>query len=465
MHIFKSNSSDGLDEKLSKPSTGVLAPLADASSSRILLAPIVSPQTATLAGSSASSAPGLTRIIDSVITAGVVSNITVPLTSEYAPEAANEDLANSLAGALEAFTKNALNHVGEVNFAPVPITSLSDGGGAHALNITNHHTEVQVPVVNTSLAVLPTPQAIAEVSVAPTVSAFVPITVLTEGDVEVLSTAKEVAHVTDVIQQAAVQNYINTGSSILTVTTAGTNLSSLTLSGNVAFTASAVEVTSGITVSALSDSSDVTLYLVGGASAKQGAVDVITLGNGNNFVLDAGDGQVLLNFGSGTNVVMLTGKGVKGEVHFANHSNLVGDFVTIASNGVDGAEALASNPLVTISGLNNHADSLDTIAFLGDMGASLTWAGKGTQRASDAQVVNVSGDASSLVNWVDAAQSLASSRHSVAWFQFDGNTYVLESAVGSYGNHVGDTLVRLTGLTQFTGGNEELAFGVLHLAG
>ena len=465
MYIFKSNTSDGLDEKLSKPSTGVLAPLADASSARILLAPVVSPQTAALAGSSASSAPALTRIIDSIVTAGVVSNIAVPLTSEYAPQAANEDLVNSLAGALEAFTKNALNNVGEINFAPVPITSLSDSYDVQTLNVASTQNELQIPASNTSLTLLSTPQAITEVYEAPSVSAPVLITALTDSDITVLSSAKEDTRVNDVMQQAVVQNYINTGTGVLTVTTPGTQLSSLTLTGNVAFTASAIEVTSGITVSALSDSSDVTLYLVGGASAKKGSTDAITLGDGNNFVLDAGDGQVLFNFGGGTNVVMLTGAGVNGAINFANHSDTVGDFVVIASNGVDSAQALASNPLVTISGLNNHAHSLDTITFLGDMGASLIWAGNGSHGANDAQVMTVTGDASSLVNWVGAAQSLANNAHSVAWFQFDGNTYVLETALGNNGNHMGDTLVRLTGLTQFTGSNGELAFGALHLAG
>jgi hypothetical protein len=441
MYIFKSNSSDGVDEKLSKPSSSVLSSVADASSTRILLSPVVTPQNAVLAGSSASSGPVLTRIVDSIITAGVVSNIAVPLTSEYSPQAANEDLVKSLAGALEAFTKNVLNQAGEANFAPVPITSLSDSGAVKSLSIASHQGAIQLPVTNISPSILPAPLVAAETYSVPTVSAVVPITALTDSDVAVTATAKRDVLIKDVIQQAVVQGYVNAEPEVLAVATTGTYLSSLTLTSNVAFTASAVGGSSGITVSSLSDSSDVALYLVGGTSAKQGVVDVITLGDGNNFVLDAGDGQVLLNYGSGANVVMLIGEGVSGNISFASVSHAVGNFVTIASNAVDGAQTLGSSQLVTISGLNNH-------------------------HASDAQAVSVSGDnTSGLFNSIDAAQPLSSNTHNVAWFQFDGHTYVFESALGNSGNHVGDTLVRLTGLTQFTGNDGELSFGALHLAG
>ena len=136
--------------------------------------------------------------------------------------------------------------------------------------------------------------------------------------------------------------------------------------------------------------------------------------------------------------------------------------MAVASNGLNTASALAASDLVTIAGLNNDALGHDTVAFLSDMGASLSWVG---HSASAAQVSVVASQANELVNWVSAAQQQASNPHSVAWFQFNGNTYVLESAVGTAGNHVGDTLIKFTGLTQFTGDDGELAFGMLHLAG
>ena len=467
MYIFKPNSSGGLDEKLSKPSTSSLVPVADASLARPLLAPVVPTQTAILAGASAPSGLTLTSIVDAVITAGVASNLAVPLTSEFATTASNESSVNSLAGALEAFSKNALTNLDQANFVPVPISSLSEADSAPAISIAATLSDF-VPAAAMSAMpanILPAPTNVVDVSVAvPIVNAPVVITALTDNELNVTNSANGNVHAADVVSQAAIQSYINHGVGTFTVATNATHLSSLSLTGNVSFTAQADEVTSGITVSAIKDSSDVSLFLIGGAKAAQGSSDVISLGDGNNLILDAGDGQVVFSLGSGTNVIMLTGTGVSGSVQFANHTDHVGDFVTIAANGVSSAQDLASQPLVTISGLNNREHSLDTITFLGDMGSNLSWAGA-THAAQDAQVIKVSADVGSLVSWVSAAQNLAANAHSVAWFQFGGNTYVLETATGAAGNHVGDTLVRLTGLTQFTGSDGELAFGSLHLAG
>jgi hypothetical protein len=234
------------------------------------------------------------------------------------------------------------------------------------------------------------------------------------------------------------------------------------LTGNVAYTALADEVTSGITVSGESDSSNVTLFLLGGASSAQGSSDYITLGNGNNFVFDAGDGQVLFNLGSGQNTVLLAGVGVTGVVNLAKHDNSTSDFVALAANGLTTAHELAASELLSIGGLNNNAQSQDAITFLSDMDSQLSWA-HGT--ASGSQITSVAGDAASLENWISTAQSLAHAAHSVAWFQFGGNTFVLETAATKAGDHSGDTLVKLTGLTQFTNTEGDLSIGMIHLAG
>jgi len=480
MYIFKPNSSDGVDEKLSKPSTNLSAPLADGILARALIAPVVPTQRAQIAGASGSSGVSLVSIVDAIVTAGIVSTAALPLTSEYAPQAANESSVNQLAGALEAFSKNALNNLAVNHFAAVPITSLSDSSpAAGELNLgPSQLTQAPVPMINGLLSaigtmaagsVLPNAPAIVDVSAALLPNAPVVISALTDNEITVATNSSSDVYLSNFVLQAAEQNYINTGVGTLTVTTAGTNLSSLNLTGNIAFTALGDEVTSGITVSALLNSSDVTLFLIGGASAKQGSTDVITLGNGNNFVLDGGDGQVVFNFGSGTNVVMLTGVGVSGQIRFAQHTDSVGDYVTIAANATSSAAQLAQTSIVTISGLNNHEHSLDTITFLGDIGTNLSWSTRGDpnvgSHALNAQVIAAQGDATQLQNWIGAAQAQASQAHSVAWFQFDGDTYVLETATGNAGNHMGDTLVRLTGLTQFTGDDGQLAFSTLHLAG
>jgi S-layer protein len=461
MYIFKSNSSDGVDEKLSKPSsTGILAPLADTNSARILNSALAPTQTVALAGLSAPTGLMLNSLLDSIATAALVSNVAMPLTSDFIPQAANEDSANALVGALQAFSKMDIVSAPEASNTFVPITSLSDSEVIQGL--TTPHSAGEALVTTPNVATLPALTTITELFVPTPLVAPVLITDLTDTEITVINNSSVSVHVSDVAPQANIVHYVNTGSAPLIVFTTGTHLTSLTLAGPIVFTASADEISTGITVSAIADTSDITLYLVSGASAQQGGSDVIHLGDGNNFILDAGDGQVAFSFGSGTNVVMLTGVGVNGKINFAHHGDTVGEFVSVASNGVSTPSALASNPLITISGLNNAPQSIDTITFLGDPGASLVWAGKG---AGGAQVITPSGEAGNLANWISAAQNKASAAHSVAWFQFDGDTYVLESAAGRAGQHVGDTLVRLTGVTQFSGTDSELSFGVLHLAG
>jgi hypothetical protein len=258
------------------------------------------------------------------------------------------------------------------------------------------------------------------------------------------------------------ETFINTGLGKLTIITPATSVASLSLSGNVEFTATNMEVTSGITVSGNSDASNVVLYITGGASKANGSVDRIHLGDGNNVVFDAGDGTILMDLGSGANTVVLSGVGVTGVVSFAAHNNALSDTVAIASTDFSQLAQTGTIPLVTITGLNVGANSSDKISFLGDLGSKLSWAGGSAQKA---QVSGVTGDATLLVNWINAAQATASTAHSIAWFHFDGATYILESVGDAQASNVGDTLIRLTGTFSFTGVDGALSTGMLNLLG
>ena len=473
MYIFKSNAPEGEDQYLSKSSKNTVASASatDTILARLPIAPVVPAQTALLSGSLSPSSEVLESISQSIINAGVISTIGAALAQDYVKVAANEQGGNAVIASLEAYSKNILDNLSDASLAAVPIASLSEAVGS-ATPLMNAPTEL----MNNGLAELIAPSApasaamvvsadtlVIDVSTLPTVSAPVVIAALSDNAITVLDSVNGNVQITDfVAPQASVENFINTGAGTLTVTTAASHVSSLSLSGKVAFTALADEVTSGITVSGQSDSSNVTLFLVGGASSAHGSSDFITLGNGNNFVFDAGDGQVLVNLGSGQNTVLLAGVGVTGVVNIANHDSSVGDFVALAANGIASAHDLASSALVTIAGLNNTAQSQDAISFLGDMDSQLMWSA-GT--AGGSQVTHVQGNVASLENWISAAQNQASSAHSVAWFQFGGNTYILESAQGKAGDHAGDTLVKLTGLTQFTNTDGDLSVGMIHLAG
>jgi hypothetical protein len=236
----------------------------------------------------------------------------------------------------------------------------------------------------------------------------------------------------------------------------------LSLIGNVEFTATDMEVTSGITVSGNTDSGDVTLYITGGASKTAGSTDVIRLGDGNNVVFNAGNGTILMELGAGSNTVVLSGFGVSGSVSFAAHNNALSNTVAIAPTDFSNLYQQSDIPMVTITGLNVNAKSSDKIFFLGDLGNDLSWAGGSAQKA---QVNTVKGDASNLLNWVDAAQTNASTAHSIAWFHFEGATYILESVAGINESNVGDTLIRLTGTITFSDVDGALSTGALNLLG
>jgi len=464
MYIFKSDTPDGVEEYLSKSSKSPLSPtlVAEANLARLQIAPVVPAQTALLAGAAvAPTGLVLSNIADLIANAGAISTIGQPATQEDALQVANADSNSGVAASLEAFSKNLLSNADAASLMIVPVANLSDSDlGQHLSTLEARSPLAQVAALSSEPV---QERTMIDVSSLHSMAIPVLITGLSEHTLTVIDSALGNVQIEDfVAPQAIVENFINTGVGVLTVTTAATHVASLTLSGNVAFTALANEVTCGITVSGESDSSDVTLFLLGGASNTQGSTDFITLGNGNNFVFDAGNGQVLLNLGNGENTILLSGTGVNGVVNFAHHDQGVADFVALASNGFLSAQELASHALITIAGLNNDAQSHDAIAFLGDMNGELAWA---NGSASGAQITSVAGEVASLESWVVAAQAQAISAHSVAWFHFGGNTYVLETAAGSAGDHTADTLVKLTGLTQFTNPDGELSIGMLHLMG
>lgn len=203
------------------------------------------------------------------------------------------------------------------------------------------------------------------------------------------------------LPQAVSETFINTGLDALTATSPATALSTLSLTAKVEFMGDGIDVTTGITVSGTADSSVVILYIPGGASGEIGSADVINLGEGNNVVFD-GDGSILNNLVDDSHSVSLGGTGVNSAVHFASQLEVVSEFIAIAPNGRDSSQAL------------------------------------------------------------NAVQSEANQVHSLAWPQFEGSSYVLETIKGAEGAHAMDILVELVGAITFTGASGELTQGMLH---
>ena len=454
MYIFKSNPSDGSDDSLLKSSkTPLSASQAAEGNLARLQSPIVPAQVASL------STPLPTGILlsnlgDAVALAGVISTIGQPANQSYDASVLSQESIQAQANAEEKLSKDVLGILASTSSTALPISSLSD--------IVIGHNQIAPADSNVAqgLASFASANAagVIDLSILPPGSPVL-ITELSDAGsaVTVINDALGNVRIADFKQVDTVsETFINTGLGVMTVITPATNVSSLSLSGKVEFTATGIEVTSGITVSGESDSSNVALYITGGASSLTGSTDVINLGDGNNFVFNAGDGAIYVKLGAGANSIILAGVGASGVVNLASNDVGTADMVAIAANGLSSAEALAAVPLVTITGLNGG----DAISFLSDLGIDLIWAGGS---AHGAQVQAVSGDIHNLVSWIAAAQAQANQAHSVAWFQFDGATYILETVSGTAQN--GDTLVRLTGAMNLSDAQAELSQGLLHLVG
>jgi len=183
-----------------------------------------------------------------------------------------------------------------------------------------------------------------------------------------------------------------------------------------------------------------------------------TVGDSSNAVTDITiDASVKITAGAGANTVTL-GPGASGTVSFAAHT--AADAVVLAPS--------EANPkaIVVISVLNN--DGQDTIRFSGDVNTLVGFA-----QVTAGAVAAGGGDATTLAAWVQAADGAQGSgvggaAHTVTWFVFEGNTYLLESVAGQASDggtmRADNTLVELAG-TGYTFAHTTGAGGTVHLLG
>jgi len=166
---------------------------------------------------------------------------------------------------------------------------------------------------------------------------------------------------------------------------------------------------------------------------------------------------------TGVNAITLAfGAGADGNVSFGSHTGA--DQVTIGAVATGGTAPNLAH-LLTIAGLNNT--SQDSIVFADGAGIN----GASFQQVSSAQVTASGGAATSLAAWIAAATGLGGivqqSAHGVLEFQFDGNTYLIETVgatdTGTIGGH--DSIVELVGSGYTFSHTATINGGVLHLAG
>ncbi|HEX7642628.1 MAG TPA: DUF4214 domain-containing protein [Burkholderiaceae bacterium] len=296
-------------------------------------------------------------------------------------------------------------------------------------------------------------------------------------------------------------------------------LQSLTLNGHISANVGGVTTVTGITLAGAADDAPVTFNSTGGTQA--GATDAITLGNGNDSItLGQGQsgsnqnvslgtgidsvttssiGNVNITFAAqGTNADSVTSSGTNATLHVtagAGNNKItvsgLNDNVTLNLGGGSNAVTLASgaagsvafgthtgtdnlsigtigaltnfNNILSVSGLNNAGSDSITFSDSAGSAASLTQVTAGNVTASG-------GSTGSLADWIAAALGkggvVAQTAHGLEWFQFGGNTYLIETstAMDSGRFSIGDGVVELTG-TAYTFAHATFSGGVLHLLG
>jgi hypothetical protein len=230
--------------------------------------------------------------------------------------------------------------------------------------------------------------------------------------------------------------------------TPGTSVTSLSISGNILFGASATSATAlgtpisfassaGVGIAAATDNVRLNIALSGAAD---GNTDTVTAGNGNNVIVDNSTaGHVNVTVGSGASLISLASGNTTADylakVTLGTHNAAGGGDVI----GVGHVAAATSAASVVISG----AVSGDTISFADQ---ALT-----TVVLNNLDLATVADSASlaAAVALVDARASTIA--HSVTAFNWDGNTYVLASAAAGNGTlSANDSLVELVGVHSFT---------------
>ncbi|MBV8667051.1 MAG: DUF4214 domain-containing protein [Burkholderiaceae bacterium] len=232
------------------------------------------------------------------------------------------------------------------------------------------------------------------------------------------------------------ETYDNTGTAKLTIQgDLSPHLATLTLTGNVVYDDFAVPVvpivaptlsasiwpapsnlvTTGVTVSAGSDNLGAGLLLTGAAA---GETDNITLGNGNNFIIDPSTaGTVNITAGTGANTIIV-GQGSRDTTGTYN--------ITLGTPA-----ASPDQILVGTAGSHYASSTVNTVVTGASQGVLLEFSDTVSSSAtlSATALANSATSAAAVTALVSAATSLGA--HGVAYGVYGGNTYVVETQTGT----------------------------------
>jgi S-layer protein len=195
--------------------------------------------------------------------------------------------------------------------------------------------------------------------------------------------------------------------------------------------------------------------VVKGAST---GANTITGGAGSDTFITGTTGNNIINFGNGTNTFTAT----TGNNTYTGGTGV--DFVSVgAANGLQGVNNItlgAGNDSVTLRGIVTNGNSYSTItdAAAGDIITFLTLSSATSTTTSTFTTAKITlAPTAAFADYLNAAATTTTTQNSAglnnfAWFQFAGNTYIVDdlSATGGFVNGT-DTVVQLTGLVTVNG--------------
>lgn len=300
-----------------------------------------------------------------------------------------------------------------------------EGGGSNGLTITTLNIGAETDLIITNVA-----NGGLTVSTLQSSGALTNLTL--SG-----SAAIDISNITGVTSTTMSLAYTGTSTAMVDVDGGSSfidaSLTTLNLTGNIAFngaSTAATFATTGVSVNAGGDNANIHLNLTGAAS---GDTDTITLGDGNNSIIDATSaGALKITVGSGANVIQIQNSsgssGYSAAIQFAAHSSpdIVYTSVTSAS---------ATTPGTIITG----AQAGDEIIIAdGNSVTSLT----ATQQAS----VQALSTLALAIAYVDGG-TIPIAANSAVLFTYNSNSYIIEShAAGNGTLTASDSLIELVGV-------------------
>jgi hypothetical protein len=391
-----------------------------------------------------SNATGSVTVTQSAAVSGQITDSAVIL---------NDISANSstLTGSLSTVVLNNYGSGSVINDNAIRFLTLSGTGGTLTINDSNTsagaattNSGATVPV-STLYLVLTGLSAAGDDTITDLNAEITSLNIVTAGTVGSTLNGFVDSHLTSIsVQGTSALTLLNPSASLTSYTVTGSNASltvaghsdaavaKLTLSGAVTYTGTSDAVSSGITLAAGSDNSNISFSTTGALSGSNS--NTFTLGNGNNtlsdIVLNAA-GTTTITTGSGSNQISTGSNTVN--ITLGSHAAGVIDSVSVGASSNGGLGILT-----TIAGV--HAGDKVSIADVVQFNSA----------GVSASIVAASGgDATTLAGWVNAAlsgQGANLQTHAETWFNFGGNTYLIEQA-NSQGSAfaAGDALVKLVG--------------------